>query len=277
MSPRAERGLKTALVLGVALAFRALWLASWPVGFSPDEAYGCRNAARFAVGSERLDPLALYEEGASQAVVGGHQPGLYYLLPVAAFRLLGYSPAVWRLTSVLPSLVTVLALYPFGRRALGERTAFLAALLLATSRWSASEARWGWHVTAAWGLLAPALVLFLRALRRDAPRTAAAAGLLGALPASFYPSAVGFALVPVPAALLARPFARRALAGYLLGALAGSVPSLVMAVRQPDAFLARGRAASVFAEASSDPVLFFVVGNLVHYAGLLFVKGDPLA
>jgi hypothetical protein len=277
MPPRRTLVARTLLVLVVAVAFRCWKLPTLPVGFSEDEAYGCRNAARFAAGVVPLELLRLYPEELSQQVVNGYQPGLYYLWPVTLFRLFGYSPVVWRLSSVIPSLAMVALLYPFGRRVLGERTAFFAALLLAASRWHASEARWGWLVTAAWPFLLAGALLFLSGQRRDRPLLAALGGALSALPGSFYPSALAFALVPLPAAFLARPLRPRVLAGWASGFVVGALPTVLMAMHQPTELLARGRAASVFADAGSDPVLLFVLGNVVHYSGLLFFRGDPLS
>lgn len=268
---------RTLLVLALAVAFRCWRLGELPPGFSEDEAYGCRNAARFAAGQAPLELLRLYPQGTSQEVVGGHQPGLYYAWPVALFRLAGYSPVTWRLSSVLPSLAMVLALYPFGRKVLGERAAFLAALLLAVSRWHASEARWGWHVTAAWPFLAAGLLLFLAALRGNRRLPAFLSGALSAFPMSFYPSAIGFALVPLPASLLARPFRPKVLGAWLAGFVAGAVPTAYMALSQPTEFLARGRAASIFADAGPGELPLFLLGNAGQYLGLLFFRGDPLS
>lgn len=268
---------RTLLVLALAVAFRCWRLGELPPGFSEDEAWGCRNAAAFAAGRVPLELLRLYPEGLSQDVVGGHQPGLYYAWPVALFRLAGYSPVVWRLSSVLPSLAMVLALYPFGRKVLGERAAFLAALLLAVSRWHASEGRWGWHVTAAWPFLTAGLLLFLAALRGNRRLPAFASGALSAFPASFYPSAIAFALVPAPASLLARPYRPRVVAAWLGGFAVGALPTAYMVWNQPAEFLARGKAASVFADAGPGEVPLFVLGNAGHYLGMLFFRGDPLS
>jgi len=223
------------LVLSIALFFRVFRLDSLP-GFSQDEAYGAMNAARFAAG-EPLHPLRLYAEGLSQDVVGGYQPGFYFALPSTFFRVFGWSLLVWRLASIVLSIGAVLLVYPLGSGVLGEKRAFLAALLLAGSRWHASDGRWGWHVLAADLLVVAGALLLLAGLKARSSLRTAGSGLLFSLATPLY----GSAFPPlVFAGLLALAWrARRQAVAWLFGALIGLLPLGVMAVRQPTELLAR--------------------------------------
>src|SRR5436190_1685402 len=61
------------------------------------------------------------------------KPPLMYWLVALSYRLFGVTPAAARLVPALCVHLTILAVYLIGRRSLGERAAFWAALLLAVA------------------------------------------------------------------------------------------------------------------------------------------------
>jgi hypothetical protein len=257
----------------VAVFFRTYRLDTLP-GFNFDEAHAAANAARFAAG-ERLDPLRLYPHGVAQEVLGGFQPGFYYLWPSAFLELFGWSLGVWRATSIVLSVGIVLLLYPLGARALGERRAFVAALLLAGSRWHVSDGRWGWVVIFADFVTAAGALLVFAGLKRPSPVPLAAGGALLALSTPLYGAALP-PLVASAALVLLGSRSRRATLAFAAGASIGLIPFAVMALRQPAELLARARSASVVADAAGSSVLLFMAGNAILYAGLFLFRGDPL-
>ncbi|MFN7986834.1 MAG: glycosyltransferase family 39 protein [Thermoanaerobaculia bacterium] len=276
MSRLGSRAVRTLVVLAVALLFRVTASDALLPGFNEDEAYAARNAARFASGAEPLEPLRLYPHGISQALLGGFQPGYYYAWPAAVLRLAGWSRPAWRLASILPSVAMVLLLYPLGAGLLGERRAFLAALFLAASRWHASDGRWGWHAVFAAALGLAGLLLVEAAARRGSAWPAAAGGVLVGLGVPCYAAAAPPALASGLLLLLPRP-RLRPLAAWAGGLALGLLPLLAMFRSQPEALLARGRAASLLSDAGSpSQVPLFLAGNVIHYAGLFHVSGDPL-
>ena len=269
--------MRTLLVLAVALLFRAAATDALLPGFNEDEAYAARNAARFASGAEPLEPLRLYPHGISQSILGGFQPGYYYAWPAAVLRTTGWSRAAWRLASILPSVAMVLLLYPLGARLLGERRAFLAALFLAGSRWHASDGRWGWVVVLAALLGLAGMLLVATGARRGRPLPTLLGGALLGLAVPCYGAAAPPALASGLLLLVPRPRPRLQ-AAWLVGLAAGLVPLFVAATAQPAALLARARAASIVSDAGSLALVgLFAAGNVIHYAGLFLVSGDPLA
>jgi len=120
----AARKWGLALVLLSALAAGA-WLR-WPVlavnRFHEDEALYSTWALQVADG---IDPWL-------ERVLVDKPPLLPYLL-AGLFRLLGPSEVVARLPGLIAGLGSILCLYGLARRLYGERTALLAAWLLALS------------------------------------------------------------------------------------------------------------------------------------------------
>lgn len=269
--------MRTLVVLAAALLFRAAGTGSLLPGFNEDEAYAARNTARFASGAERLDALRLYPHGINQALLGGYQPGYSYAGAAAFLRVAGWSRAAWRLTSILPSVAMVLLLYPLGAGLLGERRAFLAALFLAASRWHASDGRWGWVVVFAALLSLAGMLLVGAAARRSRPVPALLGAALLGLAVPCYGAAAPPALASALLLLVPRP-KWKLLAAWLVGVSLGLVPLIVAAFSQPEALLARGRVASLLSDAGSIALVpLFLAGNVIHYAGLFNVSGDPLA
>ena len=269
--------MRTLVVLAAAFLFRASATETLLPGFNEDEAYAARNAARFATGAEQLEPLRLYPHGISQALLGGFQPGFFYAWPATVLRLAGWSRTAWRLASILPSVAMVLLLYPLGARLLGERTAFLAALFLAVSRWHASDGRWGWVVVFATLLSLAGMLLVGTAVRMSRPCPALLGAALLGLAVPCYGAAAPPALASALLLLVPRP-KPKLLAAWVTGLSLGLVPLIVAALSQPEALLARARAASVVSDAGSIALVpLFLAGNLIHYAGLFLVSGDPLA
>lgn len=265
------------LVVAVALFLRSAITERFLPGFNEDEAWAARNSARFATGVERLEPFRLFPHGISQETLGGYQPGYYYAWSSALLRALGWSMEAWRITSVALSLGMVLLLYPFGARLFGERRAFLAALLLAASRWHASDGRWGWVVVFAALLGLAGLLLVELSARRDDSWPALAGGVLLGLAVPCYGAAAPVALAAGLLLLLPRT-APRALASWAGGLAIGLLPMMWMALSQPEALLARARAASLLADAGEPSLVpLFLAGNVIRYAGLFLVSGDPLS
>lgn len=269
--------MRTLVVLAVALLFRVTAAGTLLPGFNEDEAYAARNAARFASGAERLDPLRLYPHGINQSLLGGYQPGFYYAWPASFLRAAGWSRTAWRFTSILPSVAMVLLLYPLGAGLLGERRAFLAALFLAGSRWHASDGRWGWVVVLATLLSLAGVLLVGAAARRSRPVHALLGAALLGLAVPCYGAAAPPALASALLLLVPRP-RPGLLAAWLGGLTLGLVPLFVAALSQPEALLARGRAASLFSDSGSISLVpLFLAGNVIHYTGLFLVSGDPLS
>jgi len=100
----------------------------------------------------------------------------YYLLPL--FKTLGVNLAALKAASVMPALLTVLALYPLAREMFGIPTALTATFLLAINRWHVNMSRWGCNELAPPLFQIGATYFLLRGSRRQHLGDYALGGLL---------------------------------------------------------------------------------------------------
>jgi len=124
-----------ALIVCVAMWFRLHRIGEMPPGVFIDET----NAA--------LDALhALEGRGDSLFGTGWFEtPNGFVYWQSLFVRLFGASFAAVKLQSILPGLLTVLALYLLAREMYGPYPALLAAAFLAFNRWHVTMSRWGWN------------------------------------------------------------------------------------------------------------------------------------
>lgn len=163
--------LELAGVLGlVALAvfLRVYRLNQMPPGVFVDET----NAA--------LDALHIMEGRPDSPFGTGwfETPTLYAYYLVALFKALGTSFVALKAASLIPSILTVAAIYPLARLLFGIPTAFAATFILATNRWHITMSRWGWNEVAPLLFLIGALYFLVRGTRDRRASDFALAGLL---------------------------------------------------------------------------------------------------
>jgi 4-amino-4-deoxy-L-arabinose transferase-like glycosyltransferase len=175
---RAERAFSL-LILLVAVFFRLWRLEGVPPGLTHDEA----NNVHDAVGVlEGVRPFYF-------PVAQGKEP-LYPYSVAALMALLGRSPWVMRLTSVLWGVLMVVMTYGWTRRVFDRATALLTAAGLAVGFWPVSVARMGLRAVSLPALLAVSAYLTWRAMgvtgtesappaRRRLPPYLLAGGVLG--------------------------------------------------------------------------------------------------
>ena len=127
--------LLVALILSVAMWFRLHHIGQMPPGVFIDET----NAA--------LDALHTLEGRADSLFGVGwfETPNGFIYLQTLFFRLLGTTFAAVKLQSILPGVLTVLALYLLAREMYGPYPAMLSATFLAFNRWHVNMSRWGWN------------------------------------------------------------------------------------------------------------------------------------
>lgn len=181
---------------------------------------------------------------------------LIYLIALS-FKLLGVSTLSVRAVSVVFGVATIGAAYLAGREIFDRRTALLLAFLLAVSRWDINWSRIGMHGVAMPLFELLAVGFLLRGLRRQRLSDYAWAGLAMGFGLCFYFSFRLFPLVLGPFLVyqfaVERGLLRRSWRGLLVLALAGvisTIPVTQFALRDPDAFFARMRTTSIFAERS---------------------------
>ena len=126
------------LILALAIFLRTYRLNKIPAGIYVDETNGGLDALHILEG-RRVSPFATgwYET-----------PNGYIYYMAGMFRLFGANWYTLKLVSLIPAVLTVLAVYLLGRMMFGPLGGSGAMLLMAVSRWHLSMSRFGWNETA---------------------------------------------------------------------------------------------------------------------------------
>lgn len=268
--------------LGVFL--RVVKAGDWPAGPWIDELYFLR-AARLS-GVEGLwslfdttpmqPPDFLFSSG------WRYYPSHLFLLPLAAAdRLAGGGMASVRLIALGSGVLLLLASLALAYEATRERPrAFLpAAILLATSLWLLTQARWACDVVLTSAVVTAAAAAGLRAWRRSSPAWAISSGALFGLGAAGYPSARLALALPAAAFLAAwvagHRVARRLALVALLAEVVVLAPLALTYARHPERLTAHVRDLSILSRPAGDAERAFFA-NVRDYAALFFVHGDAI-
>jgi hypothetical protein len=126
------------LILALAIFLRTYRFNSIPPGIYVDETNGALDAVRILEG----DPASPFGTG----WYGTPNGYIYYMAGI--IKLLGASWTSLKLISLIPAVLSVLAIYFLGRLLFGPVAGLGAMLLMASSRWHLSMSRWGWNETA---------------------------------------------------------------------------------------------------------------------------------
>ena len=172
-----------------------------------------------------MDALRIFE-GRPDSLFGTgwfETPNGFVYLQTLFFRLLGTTFFAIKLQSLLPGILTVLALFFLTRTLFGPRPALFATAFLAFNRWHFNLSRWGWNEV--YPPLMQLLSLFFieRGIRRRSYGDWALAGFLLGLGMYTYLSirlvAVVIALYLLYRIILKRGFFRRNWQGMVLFAV----------------------------------------------------------
>ena len=126
------------LIAGLAIFLRVYRLDSIPPGIFVDETNGALDAIHILEGRNDT-PFGTGWYGTPNGYV-------YYMAGV--FKLLGVNYVGLKAVSLVPAILTVLALYPLARLLFGPMAGLSAMLFMAVSRWHLSMSRWGWNEVA---------------------------------------------------------------------------------------------------------------------------------
>ncbi len=284
----AGKGTRAALVLALGalgVFLRVVKAGDWPAGPWLDELYFLRAARLSAVegfwslfGTTPMHPPDfLFSNG------WRYYPSGLFLWPLAAAdRLAGGGMSSVRLIALGSGVLLFLASLALATEATRERPRALlpAAVLLATSLWLLTQARWACDVVLTSAVVTAGAAAGLRAWRRSSPAWAIASGALFGLGAAGYAS--GRLALALPAAVLAAAWAsgHRALRRMALIALLAEVvviaPLALTYVRHPERLTAHVRDLSILARPAPDAGRAFFA-NVRDYAALFFVHGDAIA
>jgi len=257
------------VALGVFL--RVYRLRSMPPGIFVDET----NAA--------IDALYILEGRPDSPFGTGwfETPTMYAYYLLGLFRAIGINFAALKAASLLPSILTLLALYPLARHLFGVPTALLSTFLLAVNRWHVNMSRWGWNEVAPPLFQVGAAFFLLRGVRRRHWGDCAVGGLLLGLGMYTYLSSrlvvvafVGYLLYRL---IVERGFLRRAWPGLLVFFLLWAMTFAPLAstyARNPFTFWNRTRQVSVFNDLERVGSYQPLWDNTLSHLKMFHVTGD---
>ena len=117
-------------------------------------------------------------------------PNAYFYALAGLFKIAGVNFLALKLASIIPAVLTVLALFFLARELWGSLPALCAMLLMAVSCWHLTMSRWGWVEVTAPLLQILAVWFLLRALRLRRTLDYALSGFLTGLAMYTYLSAL---------------------------------------------------------------------------------------
>lgn len=283
-----EEGKGARAVLVAALAALGVFLrvfraGDWPAGPWIDQLYLIR-AARMAAsegwslfGTTQMQPPDfLFSSGMR------YYPSHLFLLPLAvADNLGGGGMASVRLIALGSGVLLFLSSLALAWEATRERTRALlpAAVLLSTSLWLLTQARWACEHVLTSAVVTAGAAAGLRAWRRSSPAWAVVSGALFGLGAAGYSSARLSLALPAIVLFTAwvskhRVVRRLALAA-LLAELVVMAPLALTWARRPERLTAHVKNLSILSRPAEESGRAFFA-NVRDYTALFFVRGDVL-
>ncbi|MCX7851875.1 MAG: PA14 domain-containing protein [Caldilineales bacterium] len=230
------------LILLTAAFFRLYRIETMPPGIFIDETNTALDALRILEGR----PDSLFGTGWFET------PNGFIYLQSVIFRLLGTTFAALKVQSVVPGLLTVLALWALARELFGPWPALLAGFVLAANRWHFHMSRWGWNEVYPPLFQVLAVLFIVRGARRRHWGDWALAGLWLGLGMYTY-LAIRLAVLAVVAYLVyrlvvERGFGRRqwpGLAAFVVVYALVLAPLAFTYIKDPFTFLNRSRQVSI--------------------------------
>ncbi|MBX7236514.1 MAG: glycosyltransferase family 39 protein [Caldilineales bacterium] len=245
------RWLEITLVLAILLAaifFRLYKIQSMPPGIFIDETNTALDALRIMEGR----PDSLYGTGWFET------PNAFAYLQLAVIKLLGTTVAAIKVQSILPGILTVLALWLLARELFGPLPAIFAAAFLAFNRWHFNMSRWGWNEVYPPLIQVLSVYFIVRAARRRSWGDWAMAGFVLGLGMYTYLS-IRLAVLAIGAylvyrALIERGFLRRNWQGLAIFAAIYALTFAPLAFtyyKDPFTFLNRSQQVSILNDVRS--------------------------
>ncbi len=234
-------------IAALAVFLRAYRLNQIPAGIYVDET----NAGLDALGILQGNHASPFGTG----WYGTPNGYIYYM--ALLIKLFGANYYTLKAISLIPAILTVLAIYPLGREMFGQVGGLSAMLLLAVSRWHLSMSCWGWNEVAVPLFQILAIFFLIRGLRKRSLIDYMIGGLISGLMLYTYLSsrlAIATIGVFILYWILAEPAGvinsfKRNIAGIALFAFAGIVafaPLAVTHITEPFTFVNRVDEISIF-------------------------------
>ncbi len=273
--PRPKPWVEVALVLfvlAVAIWFRVHLIRQMPPGIFIDET----NAALDALHTLEGRPDSLFGTGWFET------PNGFIYLQTLFFRLFGTTFLAIKLQSLIPGVLTVVALFFLVREMYGPYPALLAMAFLAFNRWHVNMSRWGWNEVYPPLMQVVSLLFIMRAARKRSLGDWAVAGLVLGLAMYTY-VAIRMSVVVIflylgYRVLVERKFLRRNWQGLLLFALMYVLtfaPIGFTYVKEPFTFFNRSQQVSIIHDIrAADDSLTPLVESAKRHLLMFHVEGD---
>ncbi|HSJ90160.1 MAG TPA: glycosyltransferase family 39 protein, partial [Anaerolineales bacterium] len=263
------------LILVLAIFLRTYRFNSIPPGIYVDETNGALDALRILEG-DKVSPFGTGWYGTPNGYI-------YYMAGI--IKLLGANWLSLKLISLIPAILSVVALYFLGRLVFGPSVGLIAMLLLAVSRWHLSMSRWGWNETAPPLFQILATFFLIRGLRDRRAFDYTLSGLLMGISIYTYLSArlaAATLLIYILYWILSDPSGvvaslRRSWLGFVLFGLAALIavaPIMVTYLQDPFAMNNRVSEISVFRDIRDEGSLKPLLQNIGDILKFFHQTGD---
>lgn len=264
------------LIVALAVFLRTYHLDQIPAGIFKDETNSSLDALYILEGSH-----------VSPFVTGWYEtPNAYVYYMALVYKFLGANYYGLKVVSLIPAILTVLAVYPLGRLLFGPPVGLCAMFLAAVSRWHLSLSRWGWNELVPPLLMVLAMFFLIRGLRERRARDYALGGALTGLALYTYLSSrlMIFALLVFSSYwLLADPNGPvagwkrhwRGLAIFWTAAVLVVAPLCVHYIKNPNTFINRTAQVSILKTVRQVGSYQPILDNLQATARVFHQIGDP--
>ena len=263
------------LILALAIFLRTYRFNSIPPGIYVDETNGALDALRILQG-DKVSPFGTGWYGTPNGYI-------YYMAGI--IKLLGANWLSLKLISLIPAILSVVAIYFLGRLVFGPTVGLAAMLLMAVSRWHLSLSRWGWNETAPPLFQILATFFLIRGLRDRRALDYTLSGLLMGLSIYTYLSArlaaatillyILYWILSDPSGVVAS--LRRSWLGFVFFGLAVSIavaPIAVTYLQDPFAMNNRVAEISVFRDIRDEGSLKPLLQNIGDILKFFHQTGD---
>lgn len=276
-----RRSLKISLILIMIIAgsLRVFRIFSIPPGLWVDELYTAVNSLDLNTGSYWKNPFymtPLVGEGWVET------SNLYLYFVRFIWLFLGLSYFGMKMVSVLPGIFAVFFLYFLGRRVWGFRAGLAAAFFFAVNSWQITLSRWGWDEVLLTALQIPVFLFLWKGLRRGKAFDFAFSGFLLGL-CLYTHAAARILVVFVLIYLFLEWFLSRnsytmhykGLGIFFLFFILCALPFGIYMFRNPQAFTARFREVSIFAQMRREDSVFPLISNIWNHLLMFHGTSDP--
>jgi hypothetical protein len=169
--PRSLEVAAFLVIAALAIFLRVYRIGAIPAGIYVDETNGALDALHL-LGGQAVTPFGTGWYGT---------PSLYTYYMAAVFKVAGVGWLSLKAVSLIPAILTVLAIYPLGRLLFGPLGGLSSMAFLAVNRWHMTMSRWGWNETAPPLFQILATFFLLRGLRDRRSSDFVFGGLLSGL------------------------------------------------------------------------------------------------